>query len=261
METDITGKEEEYAEALKGDIEAERLRLGGQGYSPEKVTELVSRYKSNMERFYRDQLDSYSRRIRENQSVLLEELETEQAELRKQIAELKTERESILADYESREDTLRQEFAADTKVMEGSSDGSSPELEQARKELAELNRAKDTEGTIRNIINEVYCFLFEDSETNVAAVGKILVTFDQDPPNDITVHFITFDTNGTDVLSGENLTLALNDSVDVYNFDEIEKEDFQYAEVFGKYKLRKTIILEDKYIHPIGVILPVFPEL
>ncbi|MFP4442444.1 MAG: hypothetical protein ACLFST_04930 [Spirochaetia bacterium] len=152
METEIAGKEEEYSEALREDIENERSRLRGQGYSPEKVTELVSRYESNQRRFYREQLESYSNRITENQSDLLAELATEQAELKQQLTELKTERETILADYETREDTLRQEFAADTKVMENKTAAPSAELEKARQELAVLNKEKQTEDTIRNIV-------------------------------------------------------------------------------------------------------------
>lgn len=181
IERRIAQREEELRRELEAELESERTRLIAEGLDNDEIERLMESFEAEREQYYEQQLAAYRAELEQERAALQEEIDGLRAEYQRQLARLESERQEIVDEYRQRESELRVQLEQRTRVLEIARVEATANLEEAQRELAELQRERENVQSVQNQIigqiEQIQAALQTESGTTVLGRIDQLISF------------------------------------------------------------------------------------
>jgi hypothetical protein len=118
MDAKVKAREDELRGAIAAELDAERLKLQGQGLSEEAITKRIADLETKKNAESAKQLDTYKRQAEEERARSEASLKALSAEYNANLEKANADRQKVLAEARKREEELRAEMAQSTAALE-----------------------------------------------------------------------------------------------------------------------------------------------
>jgi hypothetical protein len=158
MDAKVKAREDELRTAIAAELNAERLKLQGQGLSDEAITKRIADLETKRNAESVRQLDTYKRQAEEERARSEASLKALSAEYNANLEKASADRQKVLAESRKREEELRAQIAQSTAALE-------TEKAKAEAALRELAAQKEKE----EVASSQLVSLYSVARTDIAA--------------------------------------------------------------------------------------------
>jgi hypothetical protein len=181
----ISEREAELRAALKAELDAERAKLAGKGYSEADIQDRIKKLEAQKTAEFNRRLDEYRRSVEAERAAEEARLAQVRSEYQRDISGLNEERKRILDEAKRSEDRLRASLDARARELEGQGAAARESLARAQAELGRLTeqRAKSAaaEERIVGLYGAIRAALRERRFDSALASVSALDSFMADP--------------------------------------------------------------------------------
>ncbi|MCX7029688.1 MAG: hypothetical protein NTU62_06155, partial [Spirochaetes bacterium] len=158
MDAKVKAREDELRKAIAAELDAEKLKLQGQGLSDEAIAKRIADLEAKKNAESAKQLDVYKRQAEEERARSEASLKALAAEYNANLEKANEDRQKVLAESRKREETLRAQLAQSTATLE-------TEKAKAEAALRDLSAQKEKE----EIASSQLVSLYTVARTDIAA--------------------------------------------------------------------------------------------
>jgi hypothetical protein len=158
MDAKVKAREDELRKAIAAELDAERLKLKGQGLSDEAITKRIADLETKRNAESVKQLDTYKRQAEEERARSEASLKALSAEYNANLEKANEDRQKVLVESRQREEALRAQLAQSTATLES-------EKAKAEAALRELAAQKEKE----EVASSQLVSLYTVARTDIAA--------------------------------------------------------------------------------------------
>jgi hypothetical protein len=148
----ISEREDALRAQLMEELDSERTRLTGEGLGNDEIESRMEAFEAERLAFYEAQLEEYREELEAERIALQADIDRLRAEYSQRLADLESERDSLISEYQDREDSLRLQLEQRTQVLELARVEVGADLEAAQRELSQLTRQTEERTSIENQI-------------------------------------------------------------------------------------------------------------
>ncbi len=174
----VREREAALREQLEGELAAERARLNDQGVEGSQLEDRLNDFQRDRAATVDEELAAFRAEIDQERRLLEEDLLRVQGEYDRQLAELSSERDQLVAGFRAREEDLRRQLESRTRALESDRATAQSDLAAAQARLSLLTQNREAELALQTQVSGYLNRIRDAIARNAyAEVGETIASF------------------------------------------------------------------------------------